>query len=202
MKNWKLTGAVVGLAGILGGISLSVWANPPEGHTPHEAMPHTEMGYGGDHDGMHGHHSVMSPIQLKEELGLSDAQVTQLRPLEMDYRRAMIQNGADLRVAMVDLGSLLDVKVPDKTAIEAKVDEIGGVQKKMMMFRVETLLRVKEILTPDQYAQFQSRLQDRMEGIGHHLGGIKEGMEDHGRYPGKHHGKADDSGKGLSQERP
>ncbi|MGD9852334.1 MAG: Spy/CpxP family protein refolding chaperone [Nitrospirales bacterium] len=202
MKNWKLTGAVVGLAGILGGAGPLVWANPPEGHHPHEGMPHTEMGYGGDHDGMQGHHGAMSPIQLKEELGLSDEQIAQLRPLEMDYRKAMIQNGADLRVAMVDLGSLLDAKVPDKVAIEGKVDDIGAVQKKMMMFRVETLLQVKGILNPDQYAQFQGRLRDRMEGLSHHPGGMKESLGDHGQYPGHPHGKGKKSGKGMSQEHP
>lgn len=202
MKNWKLTGAVVGLAGILGGTGSLVWANPPEGHNPHEGMPHAEMGYGEDHAGMQGHHGGMSPIQLKEELGLSDEQVAQLRPLEMDYRKAMIQNDANLRVAMVDLGALLDAKVPDETAIESKVDDIGAVQKKMMMFRVETLLQVKGILNPDQYAQFQGRLRDRMEGLSHHSGGMKEGMGHHGQYPGQPHGKEPDSGKGMPQEHP
>ena len=43
---------------------------------------------------------------MKESLGLSDEQVNRLRPLEMEYRKTMIQNGGDLGVAMVDLGTL------------------------------------------------------------------------------------------------
>ncbi|GJL69123.1 MAG: hypothetical protein NPIRA06_17580 [Nitrospirales bacterium] len=43
-------------------------------------------------------------------MGLSDEQVNQLRPLELEYRKTMIQNGADLRVAMVDLGMFTDAK--------------------------------------------------------------------------------------------
>lgn len=202
MKNWKLTGAVVGFVGILGCAGALVWANPPEGHHPGGGMPHAGMGYGGDHDGMQGHHGGMSPIEMKEELGLSDEQVAQLRPLEMNYRKALIQNEADLRVAMVDLGALLDAKAPDKSAIEAKVDDIMAVQKKMMMFRVESLFNIKGVLTPDQYAQFQSKLRERMEGLSHHPVGMKQGMGGHGDYSGKPHGKEYGSRKGMSQEHP
>jgi Spy/CpxP family protein refolding chaperone len=150
------------------------------------------MGYGGGNDEDMGHHGGLSPLAMKESLGLSDEQVNRLRPLEMEYRKTMIQNGADLGVAMVDLGTLMDAKQTEMEAITRKVDEIGQLQKNMMMYRVEVFLKVKEVLSPAQYEQFRSRLRAQMEGLAHHRGEMPEGMIGHGEYPGKPHG---DSGE-------
>ena len=173
---------------VTGGTGVSVGADPGSGHDPHGKRPHAGMGYGeGDHEGME-HHGGLSPLGMKEELGLSAEQVTRLRPLELDYRKTMIQKGADLRVAMVDMGTLMDAKQTDMAAITGKVDEISLLQKKMMMYRVDVLLQVKAVLTPAQYEQFRSRLRAQMEGMAHHGGEMQEGKKHHGEYPGKSHG--------------
>lgn len=170
------------------GTGFSVGADPGSGHDPHGKLPHGGMGYGeGNHEAME-HHGGLSPLGMKEELGLSEEQVTRLRPIELDYRKTMIQNGADLRVAMIDMGTLLDAKQTDMAAITSKVDEISLLQKKMMMYRVDVLLKVKEVLTHAQYEQFRSRLRAQMEGMAHHGGEMKEGKKHHGEYPGKSHG--------------
>ena len=176
------------VAFVTGGTGISVWADSESGHDPHGKQPHAGMGYEhGDRDGM-GHHGGLSPLAMKEQLGLSDEQVNRLRPLEMNYRKTMIQNGANLRVAMIDMGTLLDAKQTDMTAIAGKVDEIGLLQKNMMMYRVEVLLKVKEVLSPAQYEQFRSRLRAQMEGMAHHGGEMQEGMKHHGESLGKSHG--------------
>ncbi|MDH3503117.1 MAG: Spy/CpxP family protein refolding chaperone [Nitrospirota bacterium] len=185
-KNVMMVAGFVAL--VTGGTGLLAGADPGSDHDPHGKQPHAGMGYGeGDHEGI-GHHGGLSPLAMKEQLGLSDEQVTRLRPLEMDYRKTMIQNGADLRVAMVDMGTLMDAKQPDMAAITSKVDEISLLQKNMMMYRVEVLLKVKEVLSPAQYEQFRSRLREQMEGMAHRGGEMPEGMEHHGEYPGKPHG--------------
>lgn len=163
-------------------------ADPGSDHNPHGMQPHAGMGYGnGDHEGM-GRHGGLSTLAMKELLGLSDEQVNQLRPLELEYRKTMIQNGADLRVVMVDLWMFTDAKKTDMAAIAGKVDEISLLQKKMMRYRVEVLLKVKEVLSPEQYEQFRSRLRAQMEGKAHRGGEKQEGEERHGEYPHKSHG--------------
>lgn len=67
---------------------------------------------------------------MKELLGLFDEQVNQLRPLELEYRKTMIQNGEDLRVARVDWGMFTDAKKTDMAAIAGKVDGNQPVAKK------------------------------------------------------------------------
>lgn len=132
------------------------------------------------HQMMRRGHMSFSPIAMKEQLGLSQEQVDALQPLETDYRKFGIKKGADIRISMIDLGSLLDHKEPDKGDLKKKVDEITGIQRDLMMYRVETLLKLKKILTPVQYTQFRTMIKKqmgrggrmgRMHGMGGMMGG-------------------------------
>ena len=166
-----------------------------EGHH-HSGMmkPHQGSGHGGMK-----HHGSISPLGMKQELGLKEDQIKALGPVESGYRKMMIKNGAELRVAMIDLGTLLDQKETDRGSIAKKVDEIGGLQKQLMMYRVDTLLKLKEILTPDQYQQFRDQLKKQMSrGMSgmHGMGG----MMGHGSM-GKHgYGKGHSEGYGHGKD--
>ena len=131
---------------------------------------------------------------MKTELGLKEDQVKALEPVESNYRKTIIKNRADLRIAMIDLGSLLDQKETDRSAVSQKVDEIGGFQKQLMMYRVDTLLKLKDILTSAQYQQFRDRLKKQMDrGMGGRMHGMG-GMMGHGAM-GKHgYGKSSSEG--------
>ena len=183
LKHFMVVAGLVTL--VIGGTGALTGADPGSAHDPHGKQPHAGMGYKKSaHEGME-HHGGLSPLDMKEELGLSEDQVARLRPLELDYRKTMIQNGADLRVAMVDMGTLMDAKQADMDAITRKVDEISLLQKNMMMYRVGVYFKVKEVLTPVQYEQFRSRLREHMEGMTFHGGEIHEGKNPHGEYPEK-----------------
>ena len=154
---------------------------------------------GSPHDGMT-HHSSVSPLGMKESLGLNNEQVKALGPVESGYRKMMIKNGADLRVSMIDLGTLLDQEETDRSAVSQKVDEIGGLQKQLMMFRVDTLLKLKGILTPEQYKKFRAQLKHQMSRGS--AGGVhgKGSMMGHGSM-GKHgYGKGHSEGYGHGKD--
>ncbi len=164
-------------------------------HSEKDKAPHAGMmeKHTGSQHGDMKHHRSLSPLGMKQELGLKDEQVNALEPVESGYRKMMIKNGADLRVAMIDLGSLLDQKETNREAVAKKVDEIGGFQKQLMMYRVDTLLKLKEILTPDQYQQFRDRLKNQMSGGSGSLHGMGS-MMGHGAM-GKHgYGKGHSEG--------
>ncbi|HSF09251.1 MAG TPA: Spy/CpxP family protein refolding chaperone [Nitrospirales bacterium] len=182
LKHFMVVAGLVTL--VIGGTGSLTGADPGSAHDPHGKQPHAGMGYEKSAQGME-HHGGLSPLDMKEELGLSEDQVARLRPLELDYRKTMIQNGADLRVAMVDMGTLMDAKQADMAAITRKVDEISLLQKNMMMYRVGVYFKVKEVLTPVQYEQFRSRLREHMEGMAFHGGEMHEGKNPHGEYQEK-----------------
>jgi Spy/CpxP family protein refolding chaperone len=178
---WQVLGLSVLLLGSVSFIGLAL--ADEEGKSGHR-MPHQSGMMGGSGmkgQGMMRHHMSLSPLAMKDELGLKEDQVKAIEPLETDYRKTAIKSGADIRIAMIDLGSLLDQKSPNRSAISAKVDEINGLQKQMMMYRIDTLLKLKEILTPEQYAQFRSQIKSQMErGMGRRMHGMG-GMMGHGK---------------------
>ncbi len=183
---WKVLGLSVLL---LGSVSFIGLALADEEDKSGHRMPH-QSGMMGE-SGMKGHHMSLSPLAMKDELGLKEDQVKAIEPLETDYRKNAIKSRADIRIAMIDFGSLLDQKSPNRSAISAKVDEISGLQKQMMMYRVDTLLKLKEILTPEQYAQFRSQIKSQMErGMGRRMHGMG-GMMGHGKMGEYDRGKVD-----------
>ena len=189
---WRVLGFSVLLLGSVSFIGLAV-ADDESGSG--SGMPsHSGMkgGAGSKGHGMMRGHMSLSPLAMTDELGLKEDQIKAIEPLETDYRKHGIKSRADVRVAMIDLGSLLDQKNPDRIAISAKVDEISGIRKQMMMYRVDTLLKLKDILTPQQYAQFRSTIKAQMErGMGRRMHGMG-GMMGHGKTGGYGHEKDDD----------
>ncbi|MDR4459685.1 MAG: periplasmic heavy metal sensor [Nitrospirales bacterium] len=180
MQVFKYFMMIVGIVALFsGGTGTMAGASSLSDDHPYGKPSHEGMGHGNsDHEGIE-HHRGFSPLDMKEELGLSENQVTRLRPLELEYRKRMIQNGADLRVAMVDMGTLMDAKQADMAAIASKVDEISLLQKNMMMYRIGVYLKVKEVLSPLQYEEFRSRLREHMEGMVHG-GEMSKGKNPHG----------------------
>jgi Spy/CpxP family protein refolding chaperone len=140
---------------------------------------------------MIGHHRSVSPLAMKEVLGLSEEQIKTLEPLESNYRKTSIKNRADLKITMIDLSALLDQNTPDKSAISHKVDEIGAIQKNMMQYRVDTMLELKKVLTPAQYEKFRVEIKEHME---HGMGGDRHKMEEM-----MHHGSKGGQGYGHEQ---
>jgi Spy/CpxP family protein refolding chaperone len=168
MNDLKHVMMAAGLLSVLtAGTGFSVWADGGNGHDLHGIPGYADIEPGGGEDDGIRHHGGSSPLAMKEVLGLSEEQVIRLHPLEMEYRKTLIQNEADFRMAMVDLGTLMDARDTDTEAITRKIDEMSLLQKTMMLFRVETFLKVKGVLSPAQYDQFRSRLRTQMEEIAH-----------------------------------
>jgi len=134
------------------------------------------------------HHHAFSPLALKEELKLSPDQVQALEPVDRDYRKTMIRKGADIQIAFIELGELLDQKMPDANTLKQKVDEIEDLRGGLMMFRIHALLKLKEILSQEQYDTFRSMLREEIEKSGHSKHGSMMGGMGHGRGMGRHGG--------------
>ena len=155
------------------------------------------MGHGMKHGMKRHHHHSFSPLALKDELKLSPDQVQALEPVERDYRKTMIRKGADIQVAFIELGELLDQKTPDVNQLKQKVDEIENLRGGLMMFRIQALLKLKEILSQAQYDTFRSMLREEIEESGHSRHGGMSGMMGGMGYGGRMGGH----GRGMMEHR-
>lgn len=108
----------------------------------------------------------MSPLDFKDALTLTPEQIEQLKPIETDYRKTLIRKEAEVRVAEVELAGMLDDKKLDVGAIKKKIREIGDIKTDMMIYRVDVLLRLREVLGEEQYLKYRNLLKERMEQLG------------------------------------
>ena len=87
---------------------------------------------------------------IKAELGLNEAQYSQLRKARLEERKAAIRRRADLHVARLELDELLDASTPDEKAVAAKVKELNDLQAAALKARVDARLALGRMLTPEQ----------------------------------------------------
>jgi len=116
---------------------------------------------------------------IKAELGLTDVQQADIRKAMETAQRDRLRKSTDLKIAGLDLRSLLRADKVDEKAIAAKVAEAQAAQGALLKLRVDTALAMKRILTPEQQKKFAeirreqggARLGQRMKMRGMRGGG-------------------------------
>ena len=95
------------------------------------------------------------PMMLRG-LDLNADQQKKVEIIHERQRRQMIQQQADLTIAMMDLRQLVRDERPDQAKIDAQIDKIAGLRTGMAKARVATMLEVRGLLTPQQLKKWQA----------------------------------------------
>lgn len=91
---------------------------------------------------------------FRSELGLTDAQVADIQKSRDSARRERLLKTTDLRIARMDIRSLLRAEKVDEKALAAKVAEAQAAQGALLKIKVDSALAMKRILTPEQQKRF------------------------------------------------
>lgn len=91
--------------------------------------------------------------RIKQELGLSDQQVSQLRELRLESRKAAIRRHAETRLARLGLRELVHAPSVDEKALQARIRELSDLHAAKLRARVDAQLALRKILTPEQLEQ-------------------------------------------------
>ncbi|MFQ5456160.1 MAG: Spy/CpxP family protein refolding chaperone [Nitrospirota bacterium] len=125
-----------------------------KGHKRHEMRP------GGRH---------RSPLYFKEDLGLSEKQIKELKGLKIqkkEMKREMIKRRAEITIAETDLSDILERDKIDMSDIEKKVKEINDLHGKMRLSHIKLIIKEKQILTKEQYEKYRELSEiEFMRGI-------------------------------------
>ncbi|MFQ5816831.1 MAG: Spy/CpxP family protein refolding chaperone [Terriglobia bacterium] len=122
---------------------------------------------------------------IREQLGITDAQIEQLRAAGREALKQRIRTRAEWRVKQIELQELLAADTPDRALIEKKVREIGDLQYGMLKSRVDTRLALAGILTPEQRSKLRSLRHQRMRA--HRRGRGQRGFRRQRREMGERH---------------
>lgn len=114
---------------------------------------------------------ISTMLRHRDKLGLSPEQVKNLEQFRTDFEKASIRYDADLRIAEMDLKTLLEVPAVDLNKVEAKVREIERTRADFRLARIRVIEKGKEQLSAEQRKKLQellgesrlARLQFRLE---------------------------------------
>lgn len=119
---------------------------------------------------------------IKAELGLTDLQQADIRKAMEAARRDRLRKSTDLKIANLDLKSLLRAEKVDEKAIAAKLAEAQAAQGALLKLRVDRALAMKRVLTPEQQKRLQEmRAENRQGRMGQRMRGMN------GRAPMRQH---------------
>jgi hypothetical protein len=95
-----------------------------------------------------------APISLmlrnRERLGLTADQVKHLEQLRNDFAKESIRSEANLRIAELDLTSLLEAQAVDMARVEAKIRDIERIRADLRIARVRSIEKGKAQLSAEQ----------------------------------------------------
>jgi Spy/CpxP family protein refolding chaperone len=113
---------------------------------------------------------------MRDDLGLTDAQVKQMQEIQYDFAKTGIGLRADMKEARLALQHELTQPNVDQKEVDKLVDQVAQAQKMLLKHRIDRRLAMKNVLTPEQWDKFQQMrggmmMGERMgERTGHRMG--------------------------------
>jgi len=111
-------------------------------------------GPGGPGRGLRAHRT-----EMMRGLDLSREQRDKIAELRERRQRAAIRGRADLETASLDLHKLMRAENPDRAAIGRQIDRMAQLRAEMQKGRVNAMLDMRAVLTPDQREKARERMR-------------------------------------------
>lgn len=92
----------------------------------------------------------------KDELGLSDAQITKIKSLELESKKTAIKAAADMQIGMLEMNSMLGEEVIDVNGLESMIDSGMASMALTAKANVRYYSELKALLTDDQKAKMKA----------------------------------------------
>jgi len=103
-------------------------------------------------------------LMNKDELGLSDAQVKQIKDLKISMKKQKIQDQAQIDLVETDIKAKMWESTIDTEAIDGLIDKKYDLKKAKAKSKVKAYATLKEILTDEQKAKLKEVCKDYKKG--------------------------------------
>ncbi|RJP62074.1 MAG: periplasmic heavy metal sensor [Candidatus Auribacter fodinae] len=101
--------------------------------------------------------------EIMRELDLSDeqtARLAEMRKQGQEQKQALYEKKRELHK---QIKNELDKPESDQTALNTLADELASVQKQLITDRINSVLEMKKVLTPEQYAALKYKMDVKHE---------------------------------------
>lgn len=104
---------------------------------------------------------IVNNANLRQQLGITDAQAGKVRQLTSDFQVSQIRSRADVQVDRLQLRNLLTAQNPDRTAIDQKLNQVSAAELALRKQQVHYRLDLRNVLTAEQRQKLQQMRQGR-----------------------------------------
>jgi Spy/CpxP family protein refolding chaperone len=119
---------------------------------PHKGKHgHSSKGHGSSgHKGKHGKNPFKHILCFEKKLGLTQAQVEQIKAGEFEYKKFKVQSHADHAIAHMELDRLVHSGTVDEAKIRSVGERISQIKSGSINAMIEAKIKILKILTPEQ----------------------------------------------------
>jgi Spy/CpxP family protein refolding chaperone len=107
--------------------------------------------------------------QEQESLGLSPEQRAQMKALREEFRGKQSGVRDQIKAKREAIRQELDGTNPDRARAEAIIKEISVLEQQMEMNRVDEILKIRSILTPEQFQKLHQLHEKKAEKRAHSM---------------------------------
>ncbi len=115
---------------------------------------------------------------MQNMLNITDEQKDQMKQLSLDKAKEFLPLRNEMAVLKAQYKALVQAEKPDQKAINANIDKQTSLMNKMMKLRTKYMLKMRDILTEEQWLMIQNHRGMRVHG------GMKAGPGPKGMKPG------------------
>lgn len=102
-------------------------------------------------------YSTDNLMEVREEIGLTDAQVAKVKKLHSENAGSFSTLKWDLDEATAKLKKMLEQPKIDQTAVSKQMDEVLRLENQMKKTQLNTMVSIKNELTPEQITKLEER---------------------------------------------
>jgi Spy/CpxP family protein refolding chaperone len=110
----------------------------------------------------------------EKSLGLNDEQRARMKTIREEFKAQQEALRNEMKVKHEALRQELDAARPDRGKAEGIVKEISALEQKMGLKRVDMVLTIREMLTPEQYKKLQAFHEKKRAEMKEHRGQMKK----------------------------
>jgi len=114
-----------------------------------------------------GHHKqwfqygVTLMLQNADKLGLSDEQIKKLYEIKRRYSKDIIKQGAEMKIAEIDLGALLKESEINLSEVKEALKKVENFKTQIRYLRITAFVEARNILTDEQKDNLKKLMQMR-----------------------------------------
>jgi len=122
-----------------------------------------------DHGGMHGQMMEMGTmdkmgnmmgayIELADKVGMTDEQMTKMKPARRDMQKKQLRFNADVKIAEIELAETMEVKDFDMEKATSAVKKIAEIKTAHQLEMLKMMKEMRSSLTDDQFKNMQKMM--------------------------------------------